>query len=113
MDTWPYFPGIKVGKLFIFILLVLLFAGVFFSIVTYYVVRLFLPQARRLTETVFTCRFCLLSQDSGFILKYSLVERLQIRPVGRSVVKSVKKYSFISDSHVIDILANTEVVLSV
>jgi hypothetical protein len=53
--AWLYFPGIiiKVGKLFIFILPVLLFAGVFFfnrDIVRSTIIP---SLARRLTGTVF------------------------------------------------------------
>ncbi len=70
--AWLYFPGIKVGKLFISILPFLLFAGVFFN--RDIVRRTIIPSlARLLTGTVFSCRFFLLRQGS---LNISFVERL-------------------------------------
>ncbi len=74
MDAWPFFPDIKVGKTYLYFSFFGLFGVVNYESLDSTDFDFSYNELGILTATVFSCRFCFLSQSS-------FVERLQIRLV--------------------------------
>jgi hypothetical protein len=87
LDAWLYFPGIKVGNIYLYSSFLTIFGGVDYESFDSTII---LSRAR-LTGTVFSCRFCLLSKTS---LNKSFINRRTLCVGEQSEFKNIELMYF-------------------